>query len=330
MNQKLNVACFGNNGHQILGKLKGHLKARLAAVGKISPQQVEKNLGSEAASTVKFIDDLDSIINDEEIDLISLCSPRRDQQCDHAIECLLGGKHVLAEKPAAFTISQLDKLRAVAAESSTHFRQMGSCGEEKILVAIRELVDSGELGEIVHVFAQKSYPYHDGRPQDRGIDGGLIRQAGIHGVRFIQWATGLRATRTSGIDTTTGNPKKGRLQMASSVSLELENGAVASLLCNYLNPNGIGYWGNDQLRVFGTKGMVEAVDGFNRCRMILGEHDPQPIPNITDEFPDFFDTYVDFITRGTPMPYSPDDDLYALQTVIRSQEAVDSETILDI
>ena len=54
------------------------------------------------------------------------------------------------------------------------------------------LVDQGTLGTIVHVQAQKSYPWHDRRPQDTAVDGGLVRQVGIHAVRFIHGATGQR------------------------------------------------------------------------------------------------------------------------------------------
>jgi len=330
MSRKLRVACYGTNGHQIMGGLAAHPRAELVAVAEIPAAAVERHLGAAAAAGVRVEPDLDALIGARDVELISLCSPRRDEQFEHAVRCLRAGKHVLAEKPAVLTIEHLEKLHEVMRASKAEFRQMGATGEEHVLSAMRKLVDEGRLGQIVQVYAMKSYPYHDGRPQDVGVDGGLIRQAGIHGVRFMQWATGLRAARACGLETRVGNRKGGGLVMAASVALEFESGAVGMLVCNYLNPRGVGRWGNEQLRVHGTEGMVEAVDGFTRHCMVIGENPPEPIPDVAERYPDFFDSYVEFLLDGTPMPYSLEDDLYALRTVIRAQDAVDQGRIVDV
>jgi predicted dehydrogenase len=330
MTSKLQVACYGTNGHQILRKLRAHPRARLTAVSEIPQAKVCDALGEEAAQPVAIEPDLEALLDRGDVDLVSLCSPRRDRQCEDAIRCMEAGRHVLAEKPAALSVEEISLIEDAARQCDVEFRQMGSCGQEATLDAIRRQVDEGAVGEVVQVYAQKSYPYFDGRPQDRGIDGGLIRQAGIHAVRFIQRGAGLRAVRVCATDTRRGNPKEGELQMAACVWLELEGGAVGVLVLNYLNPRGIGYWGNDQFRVHGTGGMIEAVDGFQRCRMVLGESEPQQIPGIPAEYPDFFDTYVDYLLDGTEMPYSSEEDLYALRTVIRAQEAADNARIVEV
>jgi myo-inositol 2-dehydrogenase/D-chiro-inositol 1-dehydrogenase len=237
---------------------------------------------------------------------------------------------VLAEKPATLTVADLEELQRVMRRCSAQFRQMGSTGREAILAAIRKVVDSGKLGQVVQAVAQKSYPYQDWRPQDRGKDGGIIRQAGIHGVRYIQWATGLKAVRACGFDTGRGNPKTGRLQMAASVAFELESGALGVLICNYCNPKGTGCWGNEMLHIHGTGGLIEVSEGFQRARMVIGSNIAEPIPEIPSSYPDFFDSYVEYLLDGTPMPYSLEDDLYALRTVNIAQEAVDKGCILEV
>ena len=330
MSDRLRVACYGTNGHQILDRLAGHPRAVLTAVSEISAPALEEHFGPQSGEDVRSEPDLDALIAADDVDLISLCSPRRDEQFRHAVRCLQGGKHVLAEKPCVLSVEDLQRLQDVMAQCEAKFWPMAACTREALLSAVRELVDCGRLGEVVQVYAHKSYPYFSGRPQDRGIDGGLICQSGIHGVRFIQLATGLRAVRVCGMDTGRGNPGQGDLQMGACVTLELEGGAVASLICNYCNPTGMGFWGNDQLRVHGTGGMVEAVDGFKRTCMALGDGPPQPIPGVPDSYPDFFDSYVAHLLDGAEMPYSLADDLYALRTVIRAQEAVDKGCILAV
>jgi len=330
--KRLKVACYGTNGHQIVHKLAGHPRAELVAVAQIPESYVAEHLGAERVSDVRFAGSLEQLVADPEVELVSLCSPRRDEQYGHVVKCLEGGKNVYAEKPCVLTIEELDGLWEVIGRSSAHFREMAGTGEEPVLKAFRKLIEDGEMGEIAHVFAMKSYPYHDRRPQDRGIDGGLIRQAGIHGVRFIQGATGLRATRVVGFDTTYGNPRQGDLQMAASVSLQLDNGAVGVLHCNYLNPPNIGYWGNDQLRIHGTRGMAEAVDGFSRHRAFLHEGGERALGDLLPASPgaDFFDCYVNFLLDGTTMPTELEEDLWATRTVIRAQQAVDEGRALDV
>lgn len=330
MNDRLRVACYGNNGHQIAGKLKDHPRARLVAVSKMSRETVRSAVGDEAAAAVRVEPELDALVDSENVDLISLCSPRRDQQCAQALRCLEAEKHVLAEKPAAMSVEELSLLRDTAEQCHAEFRQMGDCGQDAVLSAIRKQVDADRLGPVVQIYAQKSYPYHDRRPQDQGIDGGIFRWVGIHAIRFIQRATGLRAVRVSARDTHQGNPGEGELQMAASMWLELDNGAIASLVLNYLNPSGIGYWGNDQIRVFGTRGMIEAVDGFQRRQMVTGEAEPKPIPDVPDTYPDFFDSYVDFLLDGKEMPYSMADDLFALRTAIRAQRSADKQSWVEV
>lgn len=329
-NSKLRVACYGTNGHQVIAKVINNPKARLVAVSEIPTERIKSVCGENRARNVRIESDLDALVKSDDVDLISLCSPRRDEQCEQALRCLEAGKHVLAEKPAALSVEELQLLRDTAKQCHAEFRQMGECGQEATLSAIADLVDDGRLGDVVQVYAQKSYPYHDGRPQDTGVDGGLIRQAGIHAIRFVQRATGLRAVRVSARDTQRGNPGEGDLQMAASLWMKLQGGATASIVLNYLNPSGIGYWGNDQIRVFGTEGMVEAVNGFNQKRMILGDASPEPIPGVPDVYPAFFDSYVDLLLDDQQMPYSYEDDLFALRTVIRAQKSADKRAIIQV
>lgn len=43
---------------------------------------------------------------------------------------------------------------------------------------------------MVQVIAEKSYPYHERRPRDEDVDGGLILQCGVHAMRFVEHVAG--------------------------------------------------------------------------------------------------------------------------------------------
>jgi predicted dehydrogenase len=293
MDNTIRIGLYGTKGHQLPLSLPE--RARVVAVADYPTDDLDEG--------IRAYESLDALLADPEVDLVSLCSARRIDQADQAIRCLRAGKHVLAEKPCAFTAQKLGEILDAAQASGRHFREMAASELAPPLQAIRRLVDDGALGTIVHVLAHKSYPWHSRRPQDTAVDGGLVRQVGIHAVRFIHGATGLRIAAIEGQSTGLGNPGDGEIQMAAVFALQLENGGVGSINLNYLNPRSFGVWGNDQLRVFGTLGMAETVDGFRRHSLYLPGREGTELP-IPDDLvsPLYIEHYVRFLLDGTPMP----------------------------
>ncbi len=301
MSKLIRIGLYGTNGHQL--PLEPCARAKVVAVA---------DYARPVTDEIRVYESLEAMLQDDEIDLISLCSARRIEQAGQAIRCLEAGKHVLAEKPCAFDVATLERILETARRVGREFREMAATELTPQVQAIRRLVDQGALGEIVHVQAHKSYPWHARRPQEIAVDGGLVRQVGIHAVRLIHGGTGLRITTIRGLSTGLGNPGMGGIQMAAAFALELENGGVGSINLNYLNPPNFGrrndadrpIWGNDQLRVFGTQGMVETVDGYTRSTLYLAGQEmgidlPMPADLVS---PVYIEHYVNYLLDGTPMP----------------------------
>lgn len=315
----IRIGLYGTQYHQLPARLPETVRARVVAA--VFPEGSPARAG--LPPDVRQPGTLDALIADPEIDLVSLCSPRRDAQAEEAVRCLRAGKHVLAEKPCAFDAPALERILAAARESGRQFREMAASELHPHVQAIRRLVDSGALGTVVHVQAHKSYPWTGRRPQDIGVDGGLVRQVGIHAVRFVHGGTGLRIARIRGAATGLGNPGRGGIRMAAAFALELENGAVGSINLNYLNPANFGSWGNEQLRVFGTKGMAESVDGFRRGALYLPERGgpaglpvPEGLPS-----PLYIEHYVNFLLDGTPMPTSFGEEMNMTRAMLALHDA---------
>lgn len=311
---KVKVALYGLNGHQVHNLLVNHPKAELVATAKVNPSTLPEPLRG-----VKHYDTLEALLRDREVELISLCSPKRRDQAEDAIRCLKAGKNVYAEKPCATTEEDLDRIIETAGETGKEFHEMAGTAFTQPYLAMRKLVQAGTIGTVAQVLAQKSYPYHDRRPQDEDADGGLTMQAGIHAMRFIEHIAGVKISEIDAIETKLGNPvQNGDLRMAVSYIMRLENGGVASAIANYFNPKGLGVWGNDQLRIFGTLGFVEAVDGATRTRLIVGEKDYGEI-NTSEPSRDYFDMYVEALLGEGEMPFSLEDELHPTRMVIRAK-----------
>jgi predicted dehydrogenase len=316
--EKVRVGLYGINGHQIHNQMKDHKKAYVTAISEIGKDKLPKELLNDS---IKFYEDFDSFISDPDIDVVSICAPKRIDQKDMAIKAMKAGKHVYSEKPCAYTEKDLDEIMAVSKKTGKLFHEMAGSAFDEPFISITELLKNGTIGEIVQVFAQKSYPYKTsaGRPQDDSTDGGLIRWIAVHAVRFVEHTTGLKIKDIYAMETRHANPViGGDLKMAASFMFSLENGAVGSIVSNYLNQNKFPTWGNEHLRIWGTKGFVETTDGLTKTRLVTDDYDG-PV-EIKHASVDYFDFFIEEILHGTQMPLTLEDELHPLRVVIRAQE----------
>ena len=217
----------------------------------------------------------------------------------------------------ATTQDDLDTLRRAHEQHRFHLWTMLPMVYDPGFLGMKQIVQEGVIGEVVQIYALKSYPYHDRWPQQRDVDGGLLMQAGIHTVSLIGHVKGRRFTEVFVQETANVNPKSGDLQMGATISCRMEGGALAAILCNYCNSRGIGYHGNDQIRVHGTKGMVELVDGFTRRCLVVGE---KPSDSFFDTAParGYPQDMVDAILNGTSTLLTEEDGFHFTEVLIRA------------
>ncbi len=313
--KKLGIALYGANGHQIGGMLNNHPRAQLVAVAELDPP--------DYAPGVSRYDALDGILADEEVQLVSLCSPHRADQARDALRCLAAGKHVYAEKPCALNEADLDRIIEKAKQGPARFREMAGTAFEEPYLTMGDIVRSGQLGTIVQVYAQKSYPLGNNRPQDEAVVGGIITWVGVHALRFVEHITGIRIREIEAIETALGNPGRGDLRTAACLTMRLDNGALASVICNYLNPPGFGRHGNEHVRIFGTLGFVEATDGGTRTRLVIGKDDLGPLA-CRQSVISYEDLYINELLGLGTMPLSLDDELHPTRMALRAQQSANA------
>lgn len=312
---KIGIGLYGTNGHQIQQLLERHPGAELLAAACVDPSLLTPSQRDNP--DIVHYGGLDEMLEDRRVEVVSLCSPYRKNQAQDAIRCLKAGKHVYAEKPCALSEDELDEIIATAGQTGRRFREMSGTAGVQPYLSMAKLVEAGTIGEVVQVFAQKSYPYFAGRPQDENVDGGLIRQAGIHAVRFVQQVAKRKVSSVSAVETRLGNPHPyGGLQMAASLLMRLDNGGVACAVVNYLNPAGFGSWGNEHLRIFGTSGFIEATDGGAGTRLVVGGKDWGEIDRSEPPRCDFDDFLAELAANG---PFDPEEELHAVRVVIRAK-----------
>jgi predicted dehydrogenase len=316
----VNVAIFGSNGHQIQNDLIANPHARLVAMADFPYERLPSELPDR--DKIRQYETFEDLISDPDVDFVSLCSRRRRDQAAQAIQALRAGKHVYAEKPCAMTEGDLDAILEAARVNDRMFHEMAGTAFCQPYFSMREIVRAGRIGEVIQVIAEKSYPYHENRPQDEDIDGGLVGQNAIHAVRFVEHVACTSIRSIVATETGTGNPvPDGGLRMASCLLCELENGGLASLTANYLNPPGTGMWGYESLKIIGTLGLVESSAGGQRTRLVIGKEDHGAL---VTENPgtDYLDIFFQAILGKGKMPLTVEDEISPTRWVIRAKNQI--------
>ncbi|MBE2205276.1 MAG: Gfo/Idh/MocA family oxidoreductase [Chthoniobacterales bacterium] len=311
------VGLHGANGHQIHDRLVGHPLARLAAVSCFPEARLPEN-----AEGLVRCSSLEELLSLPEITAVSLCSPRRADQARDAIAALRAGKHVLAEKPCAASEADLDAILQTSRETGRFFHEMAGTAFSQPYFAMRQIVADGRIGDVIQVIAEKSYPYYDGRPQDEAMDGGLIGQNAIHALRFVEHVAGVPITSIQAVETGAGNPVSGGgLVMAASLLMTLENGGVASISANYLNPSGTGVWSYESLRILGSEGMVESLAGGRHTRLVIGDRGCGPL-DVSESGPDWLDHFFQEIAGTAVFPLPLERELSPTRWAIRAKHSI--------
>lgn len=317
--KKIKVGIYDNNcGHQVTRVFDSVPNINAIPYACCNCPNAEKYDG------IKVYNTLEEMIADDNVELISLCSPNRRLQAKEAVMCMQAGKHVYAEKPCAMTERELDEIINASVKYGVQFHEMAGSAFEQPFLALRRLVLGEKLGEIVQVYTQKSYPLNlDKRPHNEDIDGGLLMQVGVHNLRFIEHITGLKITDIYAVDTQLGNTvENSALHTAVSYMMKLENGGVASAVANYLNfPKAIGRHGNECVRVFGTNGYAEITDAGRKSRVIINNEVIGPL-DTSEKGKDYFEYFIDSLLGIDKMPLSPEDELHPTRMIIRASQNI--------
>jgi len=225
---------------------------------------------------------------------------------DCAIESLKRDVNVFLEKPAALTLGKLNELKAVYSDNS-HLKICGMFGirYDANMQTIKERI--AEIGSIRMINSQKSYKMGT-RPEfykHRETYGGIIPWVAIHAVDWMTWLTGEKYISVSASHSNAFNSGNGDMEVTAAAVYEMTNGIIAAFNADMLRPVSAPTHGDDRVRIIGTDGVLESING--RVTLNGSEIPLSPAKNIFDEFlngnaeltaVDLFDsTYAALLTR---------------------------------
>ena len=153
---------------------------------------------ADAHPNIKAYDNFYDMIKSDEIDAVIIAVPHRFH-ADFAEIALKEGKHVLVEKPIDITVSKAVSLNKAAEKSDKVFGIMFNQRTNPLFVKARELVKSGQLGELKSTVwiitnwfrTQSYYDSGDWRATWAGEGGGVLLNQAPHNLDLWQWICGM-------------------------------------------------------------------------------------------------------------------------------------------
>lgn len=200
---RIGIVGLGNMG-------SGHMKyltqgevegAVLTAVTDMNPTRL-RQVADELGERVKPFATPEEMFASGEVDGVLIATPHYDHP-QQAIAAFAHGLHVLVEKPAGVYTKQVREMNEAAAASGRVFGIMYNQRTNPLYVKLRELIRSGELGEIrrtnwIITDWYRSQAYYDSgswRATWAGEGGGVLLNQDPHQLDLWQWTTGLMPTR---------------------------------------------------------------------------------------------------------------------------------------
>lgn len=292
--------------------------AVLTAVCDLNPERLKwakENLGEN----INLFDNPGTLMSSGEVDAVLIATPHYDHPT-LAIEGFKHGLHVLIEKPAGVYTKQVKEMNEAALKSDKVFGIMYNQRTNPLYQKLKDLIQSGELGEIKRTiwiitnwYRPQSY-YNSGgwRATWAGEGGGVLLNQDPHQLDLWQWTCGMpkrvRAFCSFG--------KYHDIEVEDDVTayVEYENGATGLFVtCTGEAP------GTNRFEVSGTNGKIVIEDDtltFWRLRESErkfnseysgGFGEPEcwkcevPIKGATSGHPGITRNFVDAILKGTKL-----------------------------
>jgi myo-inositol 2-dehydrogenase / D-chiro-inositol 1-dehydrogenase len=230
-----------------------------------------------------------------------------DRHTEVARAALAAGVPVLCEKPAELDWREIEESGRIAAERGVAFQVAYWRRFVPAMVALRERVLAGELGQVLHVVCAQ----WDGAPpppQFRRSSGGAFVDMGVHEFDVIRWLTGQSVTSVVAVQTPALDPAARPDVDNAQALLGLSGGATAAVSLGRHHPGG----DLVTIEVFGSA-------GHERSTVLDPDDGDEPM---LDALARQAESFAELVRGGRRRGAGTADAVAALRDAARAAEAV--------
>ncbi len=319
------IAILGFDGHtgEILGRLPQLPDVEVAAVSDPDPQVTARALWNPRLAKAKQYTDYRRMLDAEKLDMVAVCNPNGDRAAA-ILACVERKLHVIAEKPLAVEWDDLKRVKKAVAASGIKLGMLLPMRYDPPYRALKRIVDSGEIGEVAQIGAQKSYKAGR-RPEwmrNRASYGGTIPWIGSHMVDLMRFTSGREMTEVVSFQTHIAFPEIGDMENVTGSLFKLDNSGIGTLRMDYLRPDTAASHGDDRLRLAGTKGVAE-YQAATGVTLVSSSRKPETIQDLPPQGSVFLD-YLQYVYNHAAPTLTLADIYRVCEIVLGARDSVES------
>lgn len=296
----IGVGAMGYNHARVYYRLE---EANLVAVSDVSERTLNKVCEKYDA---KGYSDYEDLLKDPEIEVVSVCVPTTHHH-DVVMKAIEYGKHVLVEKPIAFSLEEAEQMIAAAKEKGVI---LGTGHVERFNPAVqkaKELIENDVIGDVVSASAKRVGPF-----PPRIKDVGVCIDLAIHDLDVMYYLFNEDVEQVYG--TMSSILDKTDFEDHAEIMVSFTN-ATGILEVNWLTP-----YKRREIEITGTDGII-SVDYIEQSIEVFGKF-AQDI-NIKHEEPlkEELKSFLEAVDEGKDPVITGEDGLNALKMVIAASKS---------
>ena len=291
--RRIRLALAGFDGHpeEILRVLPRLPDVELVAVAAedSDPAAQAGALKDRAAAQARRYDTLAQLLAAEQPDVVAVCN-HNGRRTAAILACAARKVNVIAEKPLALHRADLDAVYAAVKRSGIRLGMLLPMRFDPPYLAMRRIVGSGAIGEVLQMDAQKSYQL-GARPawqKHAATYGSTILWIAIHAIDLMLSVSGRHFTEAASLQAHVAFPEAGDMQNVTATLFRLDNGGAATLRMDYLRPATAPGHGDARLRVSGTRGIVEYQEATG-VTLVTAQSGPEVVRDLPPQQSVFLD-----------------------------------------
>jgi len=317
---RIGIIGFGSMGsihakYLMAGEVSGAELKAVSSIFDASSELAQKELPKE----IKFYEKAEDLFTSGDVDAVIIATPHYSHP-ELVTAALKHGLHVLTEKPAGVHTKHIREMNAVAEAGDKVFAIMFNQRTRAIHRKLKDLIESGELGEIKRSnwiitawYRPQSYFDAGGwRATWEGEGGGVLLNQSPHQLDLWQWICGMPKR----VRAFCGFGKYHNIEVEDDVTayVEYENGSTGVFITSTGEAPG-----SDRFEIAGDNGKIVMEDGkltFWRLRVPERQFNREfkggfggpecwkceiPVEGENEEHKGVTKNFVEAILKGTPL-----------------------------
>ena len=292
---------MGENHVRVYHKME---EANLLSVSDVSERalkKIEKKYGAKGYT------DYNELLKNPDIEVVSVCVPTTYHH-SVVMEAIKNKKHVLVEKPIAFTLKEAKEMIEAAKEAGVilatgHVERFNPAVQKA-----KELIDDGVIGDIVSAFAKRVGPLPP-RIKDVGVAIDLaIHDLDIMNYLFEEEITQVYGTMNSILDDC-------EFEDHAEIMVSFNNESTGIIEVNWLTP-----YKRRELELTGTDGIIsvdyikQSIDVYGKFAQDIEIKHEEPLKSELNSF-------LNAVVNNEDPEITGEDGLKALEMVIAANKS---------